>query len=65
MQSDDGYKFNRGKLLNVGFRQAQTHVPLESSDPPFTAFCFHDVDLIPGPRLAQWYVVSLQCKCES
>ena len=32
--------FNRGKLLNVGFREALKYLP-------FNCFVFHDVDLIP------------------
>lgn len=36
----DEYPFNRGKLMNVGFREALKIAP-------FTCFVFHDVDLIP------------------
>ena len=36
----DEYPFNRGKLMNVGYKEA-----LKIS--PFTCFVFHDVDLIP------------------
>jgi N-terminal region of glycosyl transferase group 7/N-terminal domain of galactosyltransferase len=46
-QATDGYKFNRGKLLNVGFRIA--------SERGFNAFCFHDVDLIPKDGLKEYY----------
>jgi hypothetical protein len=60
-QSNDGYKFNRAKLLNVGFMIA--------IDPDrkrkfglahrFDAFCFHDVDLLPShPSLLQFYTMS-------
>jgi hypothetical protein len=52
-QSQDGYKFNRGKLLNAGFLLAQ-----QSPHAPFTSICFHDVDLLPGPPLAPWYAMS-------
>lgn len=49
-QSDDGRKFNRGKLLNIGFKLA-----LEHPDGPFDSFIFHDVDLLPQEPLKQWY----------
>lgn len=45
-QSDDGKKFNRGKLLNCGFDIARHD---------FNVFVFHDVDLLPGDDLAMWY----------
>jgi hypothetical protein len=38
----DGYKFNRGKLLNVGAWLA--------FKAGFEAVCFHDVDLLPSVR---------------
>ena len=48
-QSDDGRKFNRGKLLNIGFDLAK------KSDEKFDVFIFHDVDLLPGDDLATYY----------
>ena len=45
-QSNDGRKFNRGKLLNIGFDLAKTD---------YDSFIFHDVDLIPRDDLAEWY----------
>lgn len=48
-QSDDGRKFNRGKLLNIGFdiaRKSQRH---------HDVFIFHDVDLLPDDNLQVWY----------
>ena len=37
---DDDYEFNRGKLMNVGFREAlKMH--------PFNCIVFHDIDLMP------------------
>ena len=62
-QSADGFKFNRGKLLNVGFlaaaapageRAARFGLPPEPAA-AFDAFCFHDVDLLPGAPLGPWY----------
>jgi len=41
-QSDDGRKFNRGQLLNVGFRLARQALP------GLTSFITHDVDLLPS-----------------
>ena len=41
IEQNDEYPFNRGKLMNVGFKEA---LKLSST---FTCFIFHDVDLIP------------------
>lgn len=46
-QSDDDRKFNRGKLLNIGFDIA--------SKDGHNIFIFHDVDLLPSPELVSWY----------
>ena len=46
-QSNDGMKFNRGKLLNVGFDVARRA--------GFTTFIFHDVDLLPSESLRYAY----------
>ena len=48
-QSDDGRKFNRGKLLNIGFDLAT------KSGRKHDVFIFHDVDLLPSPELGVWY----------
>lgn len=52
-QSDDQRKFNRGKLLNIGFdyslKRSTKHPPKHD------IFVFHDVDLLPQPPLAKWY----------
>ena len=50
-QSDDKRKFNRGKLLNIGFRYATE----EMAERKFDSFIFHDVDLLPQEPLAEWY----------
>lgn len=47
-QSDDGRKFNRGKLLNIGFDLAVKE--------GCTSFIFHDVDLLPSEELKPYYV---------
>lgn len=47
-QSDDGLKFNRGQLLNIGYR-------LATQDHGCDAFVFHDVDLLPGKDVEPWY----------
>jgi hypothetical protein len=44
---DDGLKFNRGKLLNIGFDIAKKR--------KHDVFIFHDVDLLPGDDLKTWY----------
>ena len=48
-QSDDGRKFNRGKLLNIGFDTAI------KSRRKHDVFIFHDVDLLPQNDLADAY----------
>ncbi|KAI9922218.1 hypothetical protein PsorP6_000223 [Peronosclerospora sorghi] len=45
-QSLDGRKFNRGKLLNAGFDMTRNE---------FDIFVFHDVDLLPGDDLSEFY----------
>ena len=50
-QSDDQRKFNRGKLLNIGFDYAKNHHSKRSHD----VFVFHDVDLLPQDNLAYAY----------
>ena len=58
-QTHDGYKFNRGKALNAGFIMATASNRADIYGAPFSksfnAFCFHDVDLLPGPGLGPWY----------
>lgn len=49
-QSDDGLKFNRGKLLNIGFDLAA-----RKSGREHDVFIFHDVDLLPADSLLTWY----------
>ena len=48
-QSDDGRKFNRGKLLNIGFDMAK------KAKCKHDVFIFHDVDLLPQDDLADAY----------
>jgi len=48
-QSDDQRKFNRGKLLNIGFDMAR------KSGRKHDVFIFHDVDLLPQDDLGTWY----------
>jgi len=47
-QSEDGRKFNRGQLLNIGFEMANSE--------GYNNFIFHDVDLLPSPELKQYYI---------
>lgn len=58
-QSNDERKFNRGKLLNIGFDVAAKHHtkpdPKGRRHPPHDVFIFHDVDLLPNDDLAEWY----------
>jgi SAM-dependent methyltransferase len=46
-QSNDGKKFNRGKLLNTGFDIAKKE--------GYTSFIYHDVDLLPSENLLPYY----------
>ena len=46
-QSNDNKKFNRGKLLNIGFK-----LGLQQE---FNTFIFHDVDLLPSINLMNYY----------
>lgn len=48
-QSDDNRKFNRGKLLNIGFDLAKR------SKRKHDVFIFHDVDLLPQEDLGDAY----------
>ena len=52
-QSEDGRKFNRGKLLNIGFDMAK------KSKRGHDVFIFHDVDLLPDNDLGPWYVSNI------
>ena len=47
-QSNDGKKFNRGELLNIGFKYAEKE--------GYTNFIFHDVDLLPSAELHKYYI---------
>lgn len=47
-QSDDKRKFNRGKLLNIGFDIACKH--------KCSILIFHDVDLLPSQELQPYYL---------
>jgi len=47
-QSDDGRKFNRGKLINIGFIRAQ--------EDGCNIIIPHDVDLLPSDKLAKYYL---------
>jgi hypothetical protein len=46
-QSDDGRKFNRGQLLNIGFEEAEKE--------GYENFIFHDADLLPSDELKEYY----------
>jgi hypothetical protein len=46
-QSNDNRKFNRGKLLNIGFEKACAD--------GCNVFVFHDVDLLPSSELLDFY----------
>jgi hypothetical protein len=47
-QSEDGRKFNRGQLLNIGFDLAKKE--------GYNNFIFHDVDLLPSEELKKYYI---------
>lgn len=50
-QSQDGRKFNRGQLLNAGYREAQRL----AAPAPLCSVIFHDCDLLPSEELLPWY----------
>ena len=52
-QSDDDRAFNRGQLLNVGFREAMARA--SSRRQRLVSVIFHDVDLLPSDGLLPWY----------
>jgi hypothetical protein len=57
-QSDDGRKFNRGKLLNIGFDIARKNKCRGGGSGKVAnhdVFIFHDVDLLPGDDLGSEY----------
>lgn len=58
-QSDDGRKFNRGKLLNVGFKVVRKFEEDNANSTViqrFDSYVFHDVDLLPvGVDIASYY----------
>jgi hypothetical protein len=47
-QTEDGRKFNRGQLLNIGFDLAKKE--------GYNNFVFHDVDLLPSEELKKYYI---------
>jgi predicted glycosyltransferase involved in capsule biosynthesis len=47
-QSNDGLKFNRGRILN--------YAAIIAISQGFDTLIFHDVDLIPSYQLAKWYI---------
>ena len=54
-QSDDGYRFNRGALLNIGY-----HFIVSQSKKKIDQFIFHDVDLLfPLDFVEKYYGKSL------
>ena len=55
-QSSDERKFNRGKLLNIGFRLAVDYAT--ETNISFDSFIFHDVDLIPSKELICEYATA-------
>lgn len=49
-QSADGRKFNRGQLLNAGYREAQR----AAAPAQLASVVFHDLDLLPSAGLWPW-----------
>ena len=54
-QSDDQRKFNRGKLLNIGFDLARKNFQNLKGGNKHDVFIFHDVDLLPSSVLGDAY----------
>lgn len=57
-QSDDGDKFNIGKLKNVGFKIARDWEKRHSEFGKFDKYVFSDVDMLPDYELTPYYVGS-------
>jgi hypothetical protein len=53
-QSEDGRKFNRGQLLNTGYREAQR----VAGRGGLASVILHDVDLLPPAGLRPWYAAA-------
>jgi hypothetical protein len=53
-QTNDGHKFNRGQLLNIGFILAESE--------GYHNFIFHDVDLLPSSHLLKYYIHAPETK---
>jgi len=51
-QTDDGQRFNRGKLLNIGFEMYRHEC---------NVFVMHDVDMLPSDSLLPWYSCRPPC----
>ena len=49
-QSQDGRKFNRGQLLNAGYREARK----QAAPAGLAAVILHDLDLLPSAELLPW-----------
>jgi len=52
-QTDDGRKFNRGRLMNAAFQDVVRSVP--EGERPYDSVIFHDVDLLPSEELMPYY----------
>lgn len=53
-QTDDGRKFNRGRLMNAAFRDVAAAAPPEAR---YDSVIFHDIDILPSEQLMPYYAV--------
>jgi len=56
-QTDDGRKFNRGRLMNAAFRDVVVQQLKDDEENKFDSVIFHDVDLLPSEELMPFYSV--------
>jgi len=52
-QTDDGRKFNRGRLMNASFRDVVQEAEAEGR--PYDSVIFHDIDILPSEDLMPYY----------
>ena len=59
-QTDDGRKFNRGRLMNAAFKDVVQGA--EADGKPYDHVIFHDIDILPSEDLMPYYTVPPKSK---
>ena len=60
-QSEDGYRFNKGQVMNAGYAHASAQYSTNSSSSE--RYIFHDVDMVPSDETLAHYFTSLCRPC--